>query len=506
MKYISLKVLLIAFLVGFSLISCGDGSSGSKKKKTVKTDQTKVPGDKSPSDKAPLPDEKDLPGNDADDEDDGDDGNGDDLVNPSPIIVPTCEINSDASIWTALYDVAGLKAIGKDKTSMAGKYCLADDIDLSEDGGDSGFPLGWNIEVVDILAFTGDFDGEGHTISNLKIEKDISYGGLFSILTGNSQEGSFIKNLKLSNFNVTCKEYIGALTGFMNGKVTLSNVNVVDSDISASFGGNVGGLVGKINDYVVITDSSVVGGSVACMGYDDYSGAAGYIGGLVGNLFGFASIDNSYASTAVYGTNVDQMFSTGGLVGKVFSDNIEKPTITRSYATGAVIGSSTIGGLVGSLVNGIVTDSYATGSVTGDKWVGGLIGLIDNGEVTNNYATGLVKAKNEESLDNPGEGGLIGRLRKSECSKPTNSCIITNSYFDLTTTSSLNAIGNKDDFIIDIHSGVSGVADIITKIGDKFYSDSGSTAIFDGWDAAVWEITAKKWPTLQWQSLETSDE
>ena len=155
-------------------------------------------------------------------------------------------------------------------------------------------------------AFTSQFEGNGFTVSNLRIDRSSARGiGLFGY-TGN---GSEIANVGLLNTDIVGDNDVGSLVGSNNGTIT--------------------------NSYAM--------GAVS--GDDD-------VGGLVGSNGGI--ITNSYATGTVSGDN-----DIGGLVGSNFSG-----TITNSYATGAVSGDDDVGGLVGSN-NGTITNSYWDVDVSG---------------------------------------------------------------------------------------------------------------------------------------------
>jgi hypothetical protein len=97
----------------------------------------------------------------------------------------------------------------------------------------SGFaPLG------DLVSrFKGEFDGHGHAIQNLYIDRsDTDYVGLFGII----DEGSSVHDLVLSNVDITGNGFVGALAGALSGTVTnASSSGHVEGD-----SGNIGGLVG----------------------------------------------------------------------------------------------------------------------------------------------------------------------------------------------------------------------------------------------------------------------
>ena len=114
------------------------------------------------------------------------------------------------------------------------------------------------------------------------------------------------------------------------------------------------------------------------------------VGGLLGTQFG-GTITNSYASGSVSGSS-----GTGGLAG--FSGG----TITNSYASGSVSGTSySTGGLVG-YSEGTITNSYANSSVSGVNYTGGLVGhLRFGGSITNSFASGSMNGTDDT-------GGLVG--------------------------------------------------------------------------------------------------
>ncbi|HML42789.1 MAG TPA: GLUG motif-containing protein, partial [Hyphomicrobium zavarzinii] len=114
-------------------------------------------------------------------------------------------------------------------------------------------------------------------------------------------------------------------------------------------------------------------------------------GSLVGQLEVNATVSNSYASSTVAGTT-----ATGGLIGI-----ISAATVEGSHATGAVTGQASSGGLVGS-VTGTIRDSYATGTVTGDGSMGGLAGGASSATISGSYATGNVTSTGNSV------GGLLG--------------------------------------------------------------------------------------------------
>ncbi len=188
------------------------------------------------------------------------------------------------------------------------------------DYGDSWTPIGTNEN-----RFSGNFDGNNHTISDLIVNLlSTNYVGLFGYVTGD------ISNVGLIDVNITGNQYVGGLVGRSNEEIT--------------------------NSY----STGSVTGSV-------------YTGGLVGQTHG--TISSSYSAVSVIGG-----YYVGGLVGDQVAG-----TISNSYSTGSVSGSNGVGGLVGQQVAGAISNSYSTGAVTGTYGGGGLVGDQWGGTIANSF-------------------------------------------------------------------------------------------------------------------------
>ena len=242
--------------------------------------------------------------------------------------------------------------------------------------GASGFvPVGTNSS-----AFTGSFNGQGHTVSGLAISRGgTNYVGLFGYTNG-----ATVSNVTLSGGSITGNDGVGPLIGYMiGGSVSSASASATVSGLSTSEV-NTGGLIGTVNGGTV--SGSSASGSVTGAGYQ--------VGGLVGYLTNGGTITQSYATGSVIGTNTTAGYGyIGGLVGaNGFSG--DGGTISQSYATGTVTGSSgPIGGFVGHN-EGTITDTYATGRVIGlgsATNIGGFVGVnYVNGTITSAYSTGYV--------------------------------------------------------------------------------------------------------------------
>lgn len=298
-------------------------------------------------------------------------------------------------------------------------FILTADVDLDIypfNAGEGWQPIGdWDSPDV---YFYGNFDGGGKTIRNLFVDQSdssiaIDPAGLFGEVMN-----ATIKNLTLENVDVKGDQCVGGLAGDAECSF------ISDIHITGSVTGNdyTGGLAGFF--YESYTDRTSFNGIVAgnyetggLIGYQYRSSvrnslSKGYVngfcdtGGLVGKNYK-SSIFDAHSESAVTGVYYDTEYPTeiGGLVGYNYSDS----TINKSYATGAVTGTDHVGGLVGANVSySKITDSYALGSVASDaedtdKAVGGLLGNnTSSSTVTNCYAVGPVSGAGIDI------GGLVG--------------------------------------------------------------------------------------------------
>ena len=295
--------------------------------------------------------------------------------------------------------------------NLAGNFALGANIDATATSGwegGAGFAPIVGSELVTahygnstftytrFLPFTGSFDGLGHTIGGLTINRPTAgNGGLFGLTAA----ASTIRNVGLVGGSVTGFRTTGALVGYNYGTINNSYATGTVSANPAN-GLYVGGLVGS--------NAGVISNSYATGAVN----AQRSVGGLVGANTSGGSISRSYSTGAVTAGT----YNSGGLVG----NNDGGSSISDSYATGAVSGGRNDGGGLVGQNYGSISRSYATGSVTNTAgYVGGLAGVngLQTGSITLSYSTGQISGANHV-------GGLVG----------TNfgqSSTITNSYWDM---------------------------------------------------------------------------
>ncbi|NML48472.1 filamentous hemagglutinin N-terminal domain-containing protein [Ramlibacter sp. G-1-2-2] len=289
-------------------------------------------------------------------------------------------------------DVYGLQ--GMASTPLLGQsFALANDIDASAaaawDGGAGFTPIGNGTHY-----FTGSFDGQGHVIGNLAINRAGNNGtGLFGVI-----QDATVTNVGLAGGNIVGGDNTGALVGVALGTSSIDNVYAT---AGVQGGGHVGGLAGYSEGSISrsyatggVNGDKWVGGLVGYMqgGALDNSHAAGMVGGndFAGGLVGYLA---GGSVSTVYATgNVAAPSDAGGLIGAMMGGGV-----STAFATGDVVGDahggSNTGGLVGYMNSASILDAYATGNVSGFVGVGGLLGQAVYGNITNTYATGGVTGR-----------------------------------------------------------------------------------------------------------------
>ena len=189
----------------------------------------------------------------------------------------------------------------KIQTEPNAYYKLGTDIDLS---GINWTPIGTKEQP-----FTGNFDGDGHKISNMKIGSAVT-GLVDNIGLFGYTSGATISNFTLEDYEITrtSGSYIGGVIGYQeNG--TLTNVQVKGKITTTdSNSRRIGGAVGYISDGSVKQVKTEV----------EIKIAGGFAGGIVGSMYQTnsvadrtARIEQCYSSGKIESTNGSYI---GGIV------------------------------------------------------------------------------------------------------------------------------------------------------------------------------------------------
>ena len=282
------------------------------------------------------------------------------------------------------WQIASAEQLNLVRENLDGHYVLVSDIDLS--GYDNWEPIGAFQSRSDApedtevphpdYAFTGTFDGAGHTISNLTVSAASPMGaGLFGCASGTENGEAYIGNFTLENVNVSGFYLVGGAVGlqFMNCKVSNIALNG-ENKLSGSQG--IGGIVGTgfdlISNCTATADITIVGDGGAC---------AGIIAG--------GTTMSSITNCEVFGGSIIAEGNATWGFGAICGAPWGAAEITGCKATGTSItitgeGNRLVGGLVGfggtydpsspAQITGCTVDSIMINVSDTTIAVGGLIG------------------------------------------------------------------------------------------------------------------------------------
>lgn len=304
-------------------------------------------------------------------------------------------------------------------------------------------------------AYTGTFDGQGHTVSGLNIT---SLGGRQKLGLFGVAQDAVIENLTVrGNIDLTGVRSYDTTTGYIIGGVLGSGEGsgvtirscVSQVDISVSFVNDqkaqnsaVGGLVGRLsgsgsheitncrNEGRIYTafepgayylgGSGGNGGQGGIVGFIGasaqlkccvntgtvYAGRAAGVGGIVGNAgdSGVTITLNQCANQGAVSNDTGGVLlrkgGTGGIIGLAPTGSV---TVSSCYNTGAVAGSAIVGGILGGEKGEHTSSQYGNQNLTlencynaGDLQVGTattLVGSLAGYPVDGQYYTGLTVRK-----------------------------------------------------------------------------------------------------------------
>ena len=245
------------------------------------------------------------------------------------------------------YVITDVYQLQEMQNDLAASYVLGNDIDASGTvswNSSAGFePVGNDIDY-----FTGSFDGLGHTITGLYINKPLARGvGLFGYL----RNGAEVKNVGLIDAEAYGKYYVGTLAGNSYYGSLIHNCYAMGEVTISADGSNdakSGGLVGSQGYSTISKCYSTVNVTALSSRYQ-IGGLCGYSRARSGDPP--ALIENCYST----GTVTSNGWKVGGLLGDADGEN---STVSKCYSVGLVNGSHKKG-LVGyNFRNPNIRDSY----------------------------------------------------------------------------------------------------------------------------------------------------
>ncbi len=277
-------------------------------------------------------------------------------------------------------------------------------------------------------AYTGTFDGNGHTVSGLYIENNNANTGMFGYVGDKGK----IKNLTIKDSRIASigdKNYTGIFAGDLYGSIENCHT---ESTVTVTGYRYVGGIAGDIE-------------------------SGGQISGCSNNADVLASDTNA-----------------GGITGRIDTGSL---AVSESCNTGDVSGKSSVGGITGNqyAYQSVINNTYNTGNVTAsDGYAGGISGNFRSGTLKNSYSAGKVSAADS--------GIITGRLEWTTGAKALENVY----YID---SQGIDAVGNLNGCTVQSGEAVPKTSDelkgIASELGEAFEQDS--SGINSGYPVLAWQ-------------------
>jgi len=348
-------------------------------------------------------------------------------------VFASCKKDPDTSkaadSWIKIYTAVDLDAV---RDSLSGNYILMNDISLADYSPGEGWePIG----TAD-TPFTGKFNGNGHKITDLAINRsDEWYVGLFGYISGGSVSDLGVE-IAAGGVNGG-SSYVGGIAGSVTGNSTIANCYSM-GDISSS--AYAGGISGYADDRSTIT---------GCYSMGNISGSSS--GGIAGYVNSSGTITDCYSTGSISGG------TCGGVVGHMGSNSI----ITDCHSTGSVSSGGDSGGIAGYTYGCSITDCYSTGDISSSYAAGtsgGIAGTVGDGSIiTDCYSAGNIVATFS--------GGISGYVSNATI---TNCC----------------STGNISSYQDGFSGGIAGTIDDGGKITDC-YSVGDISVYYDGYSGGI---------------------
>ena len=168
-----------------------------------------------------------------------------------------------------------------------------------------------------IAGFDGHFDGDGYTISGLRIYANDNFhdqNGLFSNLGPNA----YIEDVTLSNARIAGQAQVGGIAGYVQEGAMITNCHVTGTVAVHALGHTLqdhGGVVGKNHGTIsnCVSEATISSGNYA-YGSENVGGIAGYNKGSLSN-------------NKVFNADITAVENCGAIAGL----NVENGSLTNNY-------------------------------------------------------------------------------------------------------------------------------------------------------------------------------
>lgn len=305
-----------------------------------------------------------------------------------------------------------------DRDALSYNYVLKNDIDASGLVNAEGST--YNTIGGGTKAFTGTFDGDGHTIVGLQAK-----GGLF----GKLGSGAVVKDINIVSSVFTGKAAganVGAVAAENNGG-SISGISGYGNTVKGS-DGYIGGLVGKNyggisnsdDQSTVIAGADTVAGGIAGINGTD---ASKPLNGTLENVQSNSAVTTDNLGAGQYASNL------GGIVGKneLLLNTYNINNVSAHGITGKTGNTQTSGGIVGTN-EGRISNAYNESIIHGSENIGGVAGNNVKQESSSKMAELNDVANAVEIIGDVGSqnvGGLVGKQNHATINQGRNTGAIT---------------------------------------------------------------------------------
>lgn len=340
-----------------------------------------------------------------------------------------------------------------DRDALSYNFVLKNDIDASglvdAEGNSTYNTIGGGTK-----AFTGTFDGDGHTIVGLQAK-----GGIF----GQLGSGAVVKNINIASSVFTGNntyDSVGAVAAENNGG-SISGISGYGNTIKGS-GGYIGGLVGK--NYGGISNSNdqstvIAGAGTVAGGIAGVNGTNAGKGGTIDNVQSNSAVTTGVLAKDQYASNL------GGIVGKneMLLNKYNINNVSAHGVTGKTGNTKTSGGIVGTN-EGRISNAYNESIIHGSENIGGVAGKNVTQALNSKLAELNDVANAVEIIGDAGSqnvGGLVGMQDHATTNQGRNTGAITG----CTNVGGMVGYNTADSYLKNLENSPQATITGITNVG-----------------------------------------
>lgn len=429
---------------------------------------------------------------------------------PSAVTLTAGRMNSIKVNCSQSANHAG--AVTCDGSNAAKAYLIGDKyqmtylMNLYKAAEDAGAEVLYYVKLVDDINLSGvewipfnragtykrqiNFDGQGHTISNLTVGSSYAYPSFAGVAYGT------YKDFTIDSATITAgSNHAGVFAGYVGTTgivASCSGITIKDSSVTGlatSNSRNSGGFAGIVgNAGCTITNCHVIGSTTVSQKTTDKTGCS--VGGFIGNLNAAATISNC---TAHANLNNDKSYYTGGFIGQIGS--AVAATISNCAFLGGNLNAgrnatsnSPVAGFVGRVAGkagATFTNCYVDGAIitaTNSGRCGGFLG--DSGDKDANVTTFTsCRVLNSSISGSQHCGGFAGVLYTT-----ANKCYVDNTTLTANNTNVGGFVGYPQNATITncyVTSSVTVTGGSYNAIGGFVGNGVGGNTITECYEAAT---------------------